>query len=59
MPVFINEVVVRGEVGGESPRPGSAAAAPDDAAMRARLIDEVTQAVIDRLEYELDRLSER
>jgi hypothetical protein len=60
MPVFINEVVVRGEIPGEARRPEpGAATTTEDPGQRARLIAEVTQAVVDRLEYELDRRSER
>jgi Family of unknown function (DUF5908) len=63
MPVFINEVVFRGEVqrpaepGQRAPAGGQPAA--DDPAGRARLVAEVTQAVIDQLERELDRIHER
>ena len=63
MPVFINEVVFRGEIQ-RAGEPGQRAAAEgqpaaDDLAARARLVAEVTQAVIDQLERELDRIGER
>ncbi len=60
MPVFINEVVFRGDVrsaqGPGDAAPGAPAAEP---ANREALIAEVTQAVIDYLERELDRVGER
>jgi phenylpyruvate tautomerase PptA (4-oxalocrotonate tautomerase family) len=59
MPVFINEVVFRGDLQ-RAPQAGeSAGAATLDAAQREALIAEVTQAVIDYLERELDRIGER
>jgi hypothetical protein len=57
MPVFVNEVVVRGTLreGAEEP-----AGAPEaDPAARERLVAEVTRAVIARLEREMDRAAER
>ena len=62
MPVFINEVVFRGEIQrpAESGQRATAGSQPaDDPAARARLVAEVTQAVIDQLERELDRIHER
>jgi phenylpyruvate tautomerase PptA (4-oxalocrotonate tautomerase family) len=60
MPVFINEVVFRGDVQrAQEPREAGASAAAPDPAMREALIAEVTQAVIDHLERELDRIGER
>jgi len=58
MPVFINEVVFRAEVrpSAEAPEPG---AAPADPRQRQALVDEVTQAVLDHLERELERIGER
>ncbi len=60
MPVFINEVVFRGDVQ-RAQEPGDAAtsAPAADPAKRESLIAEVTQAVIDYLERELDRIGER
>ena len=60
MPVFINEVVVRGEIDpslATSPAPVMSAA--DAAAAHAALVVAGTEAVMDRLERELDRLAER
>lgn len=63
MPVFINEVVFRAEVGrAPAERSGDepAAARPAERqAERQALVDEVTQAVVDLLERELDRIGER
>ncbi len=60
MPVFINEVVIRGTV--DAPRaaaPAPTVPAADLAAERAALVAAVTEAVLARLERELDRLAER
>ncbi len=65
MPVFVNTVVITGEVA--APRagavaPGARAAAPAAAAPgidTARLAEEVTEAVLRRVEQALDRLGER
>ena len=61
MPVFINEVVVRGEIKGEGAAPAkpSPSPGPDDPAARAGLISEITEAVIEQLERQLDRMEER
>ena len=61
MPVFINEVVLRGDVrrGRGSGEEGAGGAAVVDSAAREALIAEVTQAVIDHVERELDRIGER
>ncbi len=62
MPVFINEVVFRGEIQREAaPLQGTPAGglAPDDRAARSQLVAEVAQAVIDHLEQELERIGER
>ena len=61
MPVFINEVVFRGEIQRDTEAPSAApvAGAAMDGNARAALIAEVAQAVIDRLERELDRVGER
>lgn len=60
MPVFINEVVFRGDVQ-RAQEPGDAVtgAPAADPAQREALIAEVTQAVIDYLESELERIGER
>jgi hypothetical protein len=61
MPVFINEVVFRGDLQGSretrDAAPGGGNAG--DPAGRQALIDEVTQAVLDYLERELERMGER
>lgn len=61
MPVFINEVVVRGEILEETPSRGtpSPSLPPDEPAARAGLISEITEAVIEQLERQLDRMEER
>lgn len=60
MPVFINEVVFRGDVQqAREPAEGADAAMAASPAQREALIAEVTQAVIDYLERELDRVGER
>lgn len=60
MPVFINEVVVRGTVDRPQPAPGEqpvqASGTPVD---REELVAEVTRRVIEHLERELDRIGER
>ncbi|MCY1268264.1 hypothetical protein D9M68_211940 [compost metagenome] len=59
MPVFINEVVVRGTVdrpSAQAPGEQPAQAAPVD---REELVAEVTRRVIEQLERELDRIGER
>jgi hypothetical protein len=66
MPIFIDEVVFRGEVvggaasatsgdPGAGPAPATAADGPD----REALVAEITQAVIDHLERALERIGER
>lgn len=61
MPVFINEVVFRADLqrarGTSDAAPGSGNA--DDPAGRQALIDEVTRAVLDYLEREMERMGER
>jgi len=60
MPVFINEVVFRGDVQrADQSGEGTGTAAITSPALREALIAEVTQAVIDYLERELDRVGER
>ena len=60
MPVFINEVVFRADVRREGDATREPADAPRDTAPgRDALVAEVTQAVIDHLERELDRIGER
>jgi len=60
MPVFINEVVFRGDVQRTRETGGGAdAAAGASPVEREALIAEVTRAVIDYLERELDRVGER
>jgi len=60
MPVFINEVVFHGDIqraqDDQEPAAGATAGGP---VKREALIAEVTQAVIDYLERELDRIGER
>lgn len=60
MPVFINEVVFRGDVQ-RAPEAieGRDAARPRGPAEREALIAEVTRAVLEHLERELDRTGER
>lgn len=62
MPIFIDELVFRGEVvpsptGGGSDR--SAATGEPSASDRQSLIADVTEAVIDHLERALERVGER
>ncbi len=65
MPVFVNQVVITGNVSGgpEPARPGAegqrSAAAGVAVAERERLIADVTAAVMRRLELALDRTMER
>jgi hypothetical protein len=61
MPVFINEVVFRGDVqrAGDKPDPAPGVNAGSGPAARQQLIDEVTRAVLDYLEREMDRIGER
>ena len=62
MPIFIDEVVFRGEVVGPGADPSAAggpAAAPATSIDRQALVDEVTQAVLDHLERALERIGER
>jgi hypothetical protein len=61
MPIFIDEIIIRGEV---SPSPvGSSsdqvAAAETGGADRQLLVSEVTEAVIEHLERVLERIGER
>ena len=61
MPVFINEVVFRGDANrpqtrADSSTPAATAAAPVD---RAALVAEIMQQVLDQLERERDRIGER
>lgn len=59
MPVFINEVVVRGEVS-DAHRPGAAPSAWAAGAVdREALIAAITQAVLEQLERERERAMER
>lgn len=65
MPVFVNSIVITGEVAGRSLQPAAsgaarpaataAAAGPD----RDRLAEEITAKVMRRVEQALDRLTER
>ena len=62
MPIFIDELVIRGEVSpsipsgtGHPPGPGSDMGPTD----RQALVVEVTEAVIDHLERALERIGER
>ena len=61
MPVFINEVVFRGDVqrAGDAPAAAPGGGTGFDPATRQQLIDDVTQAVLDYLEREMDRIGER
>ncbi len=58
MPVFIDEIVFRGEIRPAGSAP-AAAAGPAAAADRDGLVAEVAQAVIDHLERALERSEER
>lgn len=60
MPVFINEVVFRGDANrpqarADSPAPATTTAPVD----RAALVAEIMQQVLDQLERERDRMGER
>ena len=61
MPVFINEVVFKSDLQKTTVAPETAAAADatNTPADRAGLIAEVTQAVMDKLEREFERMGER
>jgi hypothetical protein len=65
MPVFVNSLVITAEVSGSPatpPAPGGprlAGAAPAAAGDRDRLAEEITAAVMRRVELALDRLNER
>lgn len=60
MPVFINEVVFRGDVKRPQAKPDSSApAAAAEPIDREALVAEVMQQVIDQLERERDRIGER
>lgn len=60
MPVFINEVVFRGDAGRPQPQADSSASATTAAPVdRAALVAEVMQQVLDQLERERDRIGER
>ena len=60
MPVFINEVVFRGDVKRPQAKADSSAPATEAApADRAALVAEVMQQVMDQLERERDRIGER
>jgi hypothetical protein len=63
MPIFIDEIVFRGEVlpagvGGGSDRQGGGAVVAN-AADRQAMIADVTEAVIEHLERALERVGER
>lgn len=61
MPVFINEVVFKSDIQNTAAVPDTSAQPerPDTPENRARLIADVTQAVMDKLEREFDRMGER
>jgi hypothetical protein len=59
MPVFINEVVFHGDIQRAQDNGEPASGAAGDPVKREALVAEVTQAVIDYLERELDRIGER
>ncbi|NJO37817.1 MAG: hypothetical protein HC871_09625 [Rhizobiales bacterium] len=60
MPVFINEVVFHGDIQRAPDDQGPAPGVPAGIQFkREALVAEVTQAVMDYLERELDRIGER
>ena len=63
MPIFIDEVVIRGEIvpaGGAAPGTEAGAGSADAPGVdRQELVAEITQAVIDHLERALERVGER
>jgi len=60
MPVFINEVVFRGDAGRPQARADSPASATTTTPVdRAALVAEIMQQVLDQLERERDRMGER
>ena len=61
MPVFIDEIVFRGEIRTPGAAAGAAAPAGGGAAAvdREALVAEVAQAVLDHLERALERIEER
>ena len=60
MPVFVNEVVFRGDVQ-RAPETGAreTPALAADVATREALIAEVTRAAVERVKRELERMGER
>ena len=62
MPVFVNEVIITGEIAAES-RPASDVATAQpmawDPVQRERLVEEIAGEVFRRLERTLDRITER
>ncbi len=62
MPVFVNEVVITGEISGAAPALKGASANPSaglSAADREKLVAEISAAVFRKLEHALDRMTER
>ena len=61
MPVFINEVVFRSDIqkAALAPETFSASVSKENPEERARLIADITQAVLDKLEREFERMGER
>ncbi|VVN48654.1 DUF5908 family protein [Pseudomonas fluorescens] len=60
MPVFINEVVIRSTVDQPQSAPGTQPVQPSGTPVdREALVAEVTRAVIDYMERELERIGER
>jgi hypothetical protein len=63
MPVFVNEVIITGQIGARDRSAPAAAAAPPavplDGVAREQLVEEVSGEVFRRLERALDRLTER
>lgn len=61
MPVFINEVVFRSDIQKTAlaPETSSAPISKENPEERARLIADITQAVLDKLEREFERMGER
>lgn len=61
MPVFINEVVFKSDIQktAVSPETSSVPSGKENPEERARMIADITQAVMDKLEREFERMGER
>lgn len=63
MPVFVNEVIITGQIAAPDRSAPAAAAAPPavplDGVAREQLVEEVSAEVFRRLERALDRMTER